>query len=887
MRKLFNIVLVALLLTTGSFTSVLAEPDGNDGTDTGNTTEYWVQDIDPKTLDIHYLGEGMTEEVVEDEEPIYSDNDVVRVSIKLERPATLDVYSAENVADNAEAMSYRQSLQNEQENITKDIESKINDDLDVQWNLTLAVNVISANVAYGDIEVIKDVSGVEDVFIETRYELLEDDVNTAITTEYMVGAAQAWASGYTGAGSRLAIIDTGTNQDHISFDPVAFEYSLTKDGDSLDDYDLLTKEEIAAVLDKLNDNNSAAKHNISSADYVYKNLKIPFAFNYIDGNNTTDHYSDTQGEHGSHVSGIAAANRYIRTDNGFVEAVTEKFAVGVAPDAQILTMKVFGAGGGAYDSDYFAAIEDAIILKADSINLSLGSANPGSSFSGAYQNIMDNLIGSGSVVVMSAGNAYHWPNSATNGTGDLYLEDISEATGGSPGSFFNSIGVASAENIGGIGTPLIYNGSGIFYNESESGAARMASIPGTYEFVYIDGIGNTAEYETVNSAVSLAGKIVIVNRGGLSFFEKGNNLIDFEPAALIVANNQKGTIGMLLDGYEGKFPMVSIVLKDANKIKATAESNTAGDYTYYTGSMEVTSEVISSLSDARSDAEISPFSSWGPTGSLIIKPEITAPGGNIWSVNGMTDTEYEIMGGTSMAAPHVTGMMAVLAQYVRENDLEAKTGLDERTLMHSLLMSTATPMIVEGLYLPVIEQGAGLGDVNAAINAKSYILMNEGSTIVPGSAKDGKVKAEFGQDAERTGRYAYSFTINNFSDEDIDYTFRTDVFTQDAYSYNGLNYLDTYTLDLSANVSYSYEVHDVDRDGDTDTDDVQALLDFITGNRSGEELDLDAGEMDDRNGITSYDAQLLLECIQRKGDDILRVAAGDSTDVSVIIQVTD
>ena len=105
-----------------------------------------------------------------------------------------------------------------------------------------------------------------------------------------------------------------------------------------------------------------------------------------------------------------------------------------------------------------------------------------------------------------------------------------------------------------------------------------------------------------------------------------------------------------------------------------------------------------------------------------------------------------------------------MGQYIRENDLLEKTnGLTTRNLMNSLLMSTATPMKVNGNYLPILEQGAGLSDVNAAINAKSYILMNPGSTLASASALDGKVKAEFGQDNDRTGRYAYSFTINNIS----------------------------------------------------------------------------------------------------------------------------
>ena len=885
MKKLFSILLIALLLTTSMFTRVFAEGEETTETNDEEVTVNRIEDIDPSTLDIPKLGEVTEEE--SKPEPVYADDEIVRVSIKLEKPATLDIYSAKDVVDNVEAMEYREQLQVEQDIIASDIESETNKELDVQWNLTLAANVISANVEYGDIEQIKNVSGVEDVFVETRYEV-QEDVNTALTTEYMTGATMAWAQGYTGAGSRVAVIDTGVNDKHVSFDPDAFEYSLTKDGKSLSDYDLLTLNELTSVLDQLNQNNVDTKHNIYSAQDVYKNSKIPFAFNYVDGGYITDHYSDDQGEHGSHVAGTAAANRYVKKNGNFVEAVDVAGAVGVAPDAQILVMKVFGKNGGAYDSDYFAAIEDAIILKADAFNLSLGSGNPGSSFAGVYQDIMDNLVETHSVMVTSAGNSYNWPAFAERTVKDLYLEDVSEATNGSPGSFNNTLSVAAAQNVGSVGMPMRYNGQSIYYIQSRVAGTTMYDLEGSNEFVYIDAVGEVDDYEAVNSEASLAGKIVIVNRGTNSFFQKGNNAIAYKPSALLVANNQAGTITMGLDGYTGTFPMASITLADAKFIKESAEQHTIGDYTYYTGTIEVTRDVEISHTTDRSDTYITDFSSWGVPGSLVIKPEITAPGGDIWSVDGMTDTDYESMSGTSMAAPHITGMAAVLGQYIRENDLLEKTnGLTTRNLMNSLLMSTATPMKVNGNYLPILEQGAGLSDVNAAINAKSYILMNPGSTLASASALDGKVKAEFGQDNDRTGRYAYSFTINNISNEDIEYTFRTDIFTQDAYEYEGMKYLDTYTVDLFANVSYSYEVHDVDMDGDTDTDDVQALLDYVTGNNSGENLDLAAGEMDGVSGISSYDAQLLLECIQRTGEEKLMVPAGESRQVSVIIQVQD
>ncbi len=86
------------------------------------------------------------------------------------------------------------------------------------------------------------------------------------------------------------------------------------------------------------------------------------------------------GEHGSHVEGISAANAYIPRQTARSSMPMKKIKMqGVAPDAQIITMKVFGKAGGAYASDYMAAIEDAIVLGCDSVNLSLGSGNPGAS----------------------------------------------------------------------------------------------------------------------------------------------------------------------------------------------------------------------------------------------------------------------------------------------------------------------------------------------------------------------------------------------------------------------------------------------------------------------------------------------------------------------------
>lgn len=95
-------------------------------------------------------------------------------------------------------------------------------------------------------------------------------------------------------------------------------------------------------------------------------------------------------------------------------------------------MKVFGKGGGAYDSDYMAAIEDAMILGCDSANLSLGSGNPGYSrqSDAKYQAILEAVVNSGMVVAMSAGNSGHWFENTPYTY--PYAESVSWATNGSP-----------------------------------------------------------------------------------------------------------------------------------------------------------------------------------------------------------------------------------------------------------------------------------------------------------------------------------------------------------------------------------------------------------------------------------------------------------------------
>ena len=231
---------------------------------------------------------------------------------------------------------------------------------------------------------------------------------------------------------------------------------------------------------------------------------------------------------------------------------------------------------------------------------------------------------------------------------------------------------------------------------------------------------------------------------------------------------------------------------------------TEGGLTYYTGTLAVEGQKLSVSPNYSPYYTMSEFSSWGVPSDLSMKPEITAPGGSIYSVNGAvaaTD-QYELMSGTSMATPQIAGITALVKQYIREKEL-SQDGMTDRALAQSLMMSTAVPLRdADGNYYSVLQQGAGLANTAAATSADSYVLVN--------GQDDGKVKAELGEDAGREGVYSFGFTLNNLTGETKVFELYADLFTQDMFVYyaNGnqdmsqlATYLDTATTALEANVS--------------------------------------------------------------------------------------
>ena len=891
--RLLSIALVTVLLC--GYTAPLASASSG-----GDSVDLRFTPLEENDQESSVMAEAVAEEI--EETPDYADTDMVRVSIVLDGQSTLEAgYPAQDIAENRSAMTFRAKVRSRQETVISHISQEAlgGKELDVVWNITLAANIISANVPFGALEDISAVDGVSSVVLERRYEPCvvdreeADDPHMATSTG-MTGANAAWAAGYTGAGSRIAVIDTGTDTDHQSFSDEGFAYALAQqaqtEGKELDAYleelDLLDVEEIADKLSQLNIAATMDGKNFE-VSRLYLTSKLPFAFNYVDKSLDVVHDNDSAGEHGSHVAGIALANRYIPSGNGtFQNALESVKTQGAAPDAQLITMKVFGKMGGAYESDYMVAIEDAIILGCDAVNLSLGSGSPGWSRNGddVYQAILEGLADSGIVATMSAGNSGTWMENSYSPTGYLYADDVSMTTTGTPGTSANSLSVASVDNAGYTGMYIKSGESIIFYTESASYSNEpIHTLVGERDYVLIDGYGTEEDFAALGDA--LRGKIAICSRGGsVSFYVKANNAVKAGAIGVIVYNNTTGTINMDLSDYEYTAPCVSITQADGALLKANATAVNG----HYEGTFTISDE-IASVAYEQAHYTMSDFSSWGVPGSLTIKPEITAPGGSIYSINGAASggQAYETMSGTSMAAPQVAGMVALAAEYIRETGLEARTGLTSRQLIQSLLMSTSVPLIEEasGSYWSLLKQGSGLANISALLSADSFITMGADATD---SYADGKVKAELGDDPGRTGAYRFTFALHNMEETAQRYVFSSDFFTQDLFTQDGISYLDTATTALGASVRYTVDgvtyvpsaarvICDLDGDGDTDADDAQFILESVVDPSVSVAPE---GDVDGDGAVTTYDAYLILRDLETGS---VLVEAGESVEVAVEI----
>lgn len=450
--------------------------------------------------------------------------------------------------------------------------------------------------------------------------------------------------------------------------------------------------------------------------------KVPDGYNYADENYTiTDNGAE---QHGMHVAGIVAANG----DEGNKLAKDNWRVDGVAPNAQLLAMKVFSnmpGSHGARDSDIVAAIEDSVKLGADVINMSLGSDNGFSGTSSATGLALKKARDAGVLPVISAGNS--GLNFSPSGGEDDALGKWDDATLGSPAAFPEAFSVASVENSNVTQLKSEWfdkdnTKTGIPYSPASGKADNKA-----HELVNI----NFGEEDDVKD-LDLTGKYALVERGKISFVDKFQNAIDHHASGVIVYNKAGDSSQFL--GMEGvdKFTCfgASIRREDALKIVDAMKN----------GKVKISFSDSFMVNNNPENLKPSTFTSWGPTPELDFKPQIAGIGGNVWSTQ--NGNKYTSMSGTSMAAPNVSGLSTLVIENYKKRfpHLSAVERVKRAT---QALMNTAQILgkskkvndIGTNKLVPYAPRqiGAGLAQVDkavatnviATVNGNSYVALRE------------------------------------------------------------------------------------------------------------------------------------------------------------------
>ena len=218
----------------------------------------------------------------------------------------------------------------------------------------------------------------------------------------------------------------------------------------------------------------------------------------------------------------------------------------MAPQAQLIILKVFPDGGDASSDDILAALEDCVPLGVDVINMSLGSRT-GFTYRDDMVTTMaayERLSKAGINIAAAAGND---TTAARNNQWELDKSLTSNPDNGivgAPASYAQSLAVASVENLVIEGNYFKVGDNEIFYNDSSINYdpnGQFIHVLGgqTLEYVVVPGYGEASDYE----GLDVEGKVALVSRGETNFSAKHEQAIAHGAAACIVYNND--TDGML------------------------------------------------------------------------------------------------------------------------------------------------------------------------------------------------------------------------------------------------------------------------------------------------------------------------------------------------------
>ncbi|KAF9113974.1 hypothetical protein BGX27_000437 [Mortierella sp. AM989] len=406
--------------------------------------------------------------------------------------------------------------------------------------------------------------------------------------------------------------------------------------------------------------------------------KVAYGADFVgdDGNSPDDDPMTDCDGHGTHVAGIIAAN-----DTTFI---------GVAPQATLGAYRVFGCRGGTSNDLIMKALLRAANDGMQVINLSLGG--PGGWRQDREARLADALAKNGTIIVAAMGNE-----------GQMGLFESS-----SPGVAESVITVASTENDfrnnmyftvdpsalknkviddGDQPRPILYVGD---VDMDIANSTLVQISPGTS--------GKVKEDACKPITKNLEGKIALIRRGDCFFKIKIANAAMANATGVIVMDNEDSN-GFTADTEGATIKVRTITLDDGEYLLKAIKSE---------NKEEEGIKLISGYGPKKvfnpNGGFLSIFSSMGPDSELNSKPDIAAPGGQIWSTFPTKLGSYASLSGTSMATPYVVGCVALYLEGLPNADRTANG-------IKTALQNSGQPRMQQtGFkgYASVTQQGAGL-----------------------------------------------------------------------------------------------------------------------------------------------------------------------------------
>ncbi|WP_283104574.1 S8 family serine peptidase [Shewanella olleyana] len=644
--------------------------------------------------------------------------------------------------NSATVKAYRTHLLEQQDNVISQITSTVGT-AETIAQYQLAFNGMSMRMTQDQAAQVASLPGVVNVTREKMYEL-----HTDVGPQH-IGADKFWTGevtgeAFTGKGIVVGVLDTGINSDHVSFaaegdDGYVHQLPARYDG-YIGDCELAEFESMCN--DKLIGVRSYPVITDTYTDPTFQPDKNWWEI--------TDPVRPANGEdyngHGSHTASTVAGNILVDTfytvpevgvtGGGNPTNLSLPRISGVAPHANVIMYQVCHPGdatlnqySGCPGSALLSGIEDAVADGVDVINYSIGTAYGAFPWEDPMEMAFLAAREAGISVAASAGNSFDPRESnARRGAIDHLSPWLTSVAATTHTREFGVEGKMITDSVGGEQELTNIEGGGI--TESYTGPVVDAKAYG-WEYEKCNEPFPEGFFDLDPDGVAFdTAPIVVCKRGDIARVEKAMN-VAAGGAGAIILRNASNSESINNDAFA--IPGVHISYAGYN---GDSSNNWYGLSKWLSNGSDhrltiTASEVVAKTREANYVAD---FSSRGHNfdNPEVMSPNLAAPGVDVYAAwaDDMPMTavgvpsDYNAISGTSMAAPHVAGAMALLKQ-AQPSWTPAQ--------IQSALMTTAS---LEGMNR-TIEQypyddsepagfsDAGSGVINVAHAYKAGLIMDE------------------------------------------------------------------------------------------------------------------------------------------------------------------